>query len=243
MSPLRWFRKHATWMLIIFGVVLMAIFGLGPVFDNMAQGFQGAANQGEDPVIVKYRDGDITRSALDDLQLRHHASRRFLGALVEQAQKQCQKEGVQFSPLAQMVPALSRTDNQNAVDEQMLNRKFLALRAEDEGVVMSEGAVEDYLALLATPADFSRRDWKNINKLANQRIPLKTVLDHLQLELKSMQMQRYAFVGIPLNPIPTEAVELYSRANDRIECEVVPVSVEEYVDKVTEEPSNSEMQA
>ena len=67
MSPLRWFRRHATWMLIIFGVVLMAIFGLGPVFDQMAQGFKNSGSSGEDPVIIKYRDGEITRSKLDEL--------------------------------------------------------------------------------------------------------------------------------------------------------------------------------
>ena len=243
MSPLRWFRKHATWMLIIFGVVLMAIFGLGPVFDSMAQGFQNSATAGDDPVIIKYRGGEITRSKLDELQLNHHSTNRFIRALLEEADKQCKKDGVQLTPLAQPVQPLGRSNNQDAVDEQMLVRKLLAERAEDEGVVVSDGMVDDYLALLANPIEFSKTDWKNINKLANLRMPMKSIKEHLRLELKAMQMQRYTSVGIPLNPVPTEAVELYSQANDRIECEVVPVSVEDYVSKVTETPSESELKA
>ena len=243
MSPLRWFRKHATWMLIIFGVLLMAIFGLGPVFDNMAQGFQNASMASEDPVIIQYRGGEVTRSKLDELQRGHHASRRFLGGLLEAANKQCVKDGVQLTPLAQIIPPLGRTNNQDALDEQILVRKLLADRAEDEGVVVSDGMIDDYLALLVSPVEFSKSDLKNINKLANQRVPLKSIRDHLRLELKFMQMQRYTSIGVPLNPIPTEAVALYRQANDRIECEVVPVSVEEYVDKVTEEPSRSDLKA
>ena len=241
MSPLRWFRRHATWMLIIFGVVLMAIFGLGPVFDQMARGFQSAGSAAEDPVLHTYRGGEITRSKLDELQRDHFATRRFLVSLVEQAAKQCEKNEVQYQPFTQMIQPLGRTDDNDAVDEQMLLRKLLADRAEDEGVVISDGMIEDYLKLLAGQAEFSQRDLKQINKLVNQRTGLTTIWKHLKLELKATQMQRYAAVGVPLNPIPTEAMELYARANDRIECEVIPVSVEEYISQVSGSPSDSEL--
>ena len=243
MSPLRWFRKHATWMLIIFGVVLMAIFGLGPVFDNMARGFQSSANAQEDPVIIEYRGGEVTRSRLDELQRNHFATRRFLNELMKQAAKQCETKEVQYGPLADMIRPLARTDNAEVVDEQMLVRKLLAERAEDEGVVISDGMVDDYMTLLCGQAEFSEADWRQINKLVNQRTPLTVIRDHLRLELKYTQMQRFASIGVPFNPVPTEAVELYAHANDRIECEVVPVSVTEYVSKVDGEPSRSEMMA
>ena len=242
MSPLRWFRRHATWMLIIFGVVLMAIFGLGPVFDQMARGFQNSGPV-DDPVIMEYRGGEITRSSLDELQRNHHSTRRFLIELIEQSAKQCEKKEVQYAPLADMVQPLARTDDQDVVDEQMLVRKLLAERAEDEGVVISEGMIDDYLALMAGQAEFSPRDWKQINKLVNQRTPMTKIRQHLALELKSLQMQRYASIGVPLNPVPTEAIELYARSNDRIECEFIPVKVEDYVSKVSGEPSREEMQA
>jgi hypothetical protein len=230
-------------MLIIFGALLMAIFGLGPVFDNMARGFQNSANTQEDPVVIEYRGGKVTRSKLDELQMNHHATSRFLRELVTQAAKQCEKKGVQFAPLADMIQPLSRTDNADVVDEQILVRKLLAERAEDEGVVISDGMIDDYLTLLVGQAEFSQRDWKQINKLVNQRTPLTAIRNHIRVELKSMQMQRFASLGVPLNPVPSEAVELYARANDRIECEVVPVSVNEYVSKVDGDPSDSEMRA
>jgi len=229
-------------MLIIFGVVLMAIFGLGPVFDQMTRGFQSSGPI-DDPVIMKYRGGEITRTSLDGIQRNHFATRRFLIELMKQSAKQCEKKEVQYRALADIVQPLARTDNQSIVDEQTLVRKLLADRAEDEGVVISDGMIDDYLSLMAGTAEFSPRDWKQINKLVNNNIPLTSIRSHLAMELKYMQMQRYAAIGIPLNPTPTEAVELYARANDRIECEFVAVSVDDYVSQVSGEPSAAEMQA
>ena len=178
MSPLRWFRRHATWMLIIFGVILMAIFGLGPVFDQMTRGFQNSGPI-DDPVIMKYRGGEITRTALDGLQRNHYATRRFLMELAKQSAKQCEANEVQYRPLAQMIQPFGRSDNQDILDEQTLVRKLLSDRAEDEGVGISDGVIDDYLELMAGNADFSPRDWKQINKLVNNNIPLSSLRNHL----------------------------------------------------------------
>ena len=93
-------------MLIIFGVVLMAIFGLGPVFDQMTRGFQNSGPV-DDPVIMKYRGGEITRSRLDELQRNHYSTRRFLVELMEQSARQCEEKEVRYAPLADMVQPLA----------------------------------------------------------------------------------------------------------------------------------------
>ena len=241
MSPLRWFRRHATWMLIIFGVVLMAIFGLGPVFDNMAQGFRNSGSGIEDETVIEYRGGEVKRSKIEELQRDHFATQRFLGALTEQAAKQCEEKDVQYRPLTRMVPPIQGNDESRG--DEVLTRKLMAERAEDEGIVISDGMLDDYLGLLAGNAEFSERDLKLINKTVNERTGLPRIRNHLRLELLAMQLQRYTFVGIPRTPIPTEAVELYARSNNRVECEVVPVSVSEYVSKVSGEPSAAEKKA
>jgi hypothetical protein len=230
-------------MLIIFGVLLMAVFGLGPVFDNLARGFQGSSSAYEDEVVAKWRGGTISRSVLDGLKRKHYETRRFLAELANQAKAECERKGVQYQPLASSLQPLQRENDDDAVDQQLIDRLLLAEKASDEGVVISDGMIDDYLTLVAGQADFTRADWKMINKVANQRAAFPAIREHLRLELKAMQMQTYAGLGLPLNPIPTEAVELYGRANNRIECEVLPVSVDQYLEKVSGEPSVGEMQA
>ncbi len=241
---LRWCRSQATWMLIIFGALLMAIFGLGPVFDQMTRGIQSSGG-GENTVIGKWRNGDITRFQLDDLRRRHYASQRFLQELRAQAVKQCEEKGVQYKAIAMPIqPIVERNDAAGYVDEQLIERILLAERAKEEGVVVSDGMIVDYLAYTAgTEVEFSRNDLKQINRLANPNgTALGDIREHLKMELMAQQMKTFTSVGIAANPVPTEAVELYARANQTIECEVVPVSVGKYVSMVKGEPSRTEIQ-
>jgi len=54
-------------------------------------------------------------------------------------------------------------------------------------------------------------------------------------------MQQYASAGIPLVPNPTEAIELYSRSQEQVECEVIPIKVEDSIAEVDGKLSASEM--
>ena len=57
MANLRWFRKHQKVMLVVFGVVLMAVFGLGSVISMMPAGGGGQRSDEINEVVAKWNGG------------------------------------------------------------------------------------------------------------------------------------------------------------------------------------------
>ena len=64
---LGWFRRHAKILMVVLGSAAMAIFGLGPVFDELAQR-GGGGDAREAQVVATWDGGKITRVDLDKWQ-------------------------------------------------------------------------------------------------------------------------------------------------------------------------------
>ena len=114
----------------------------------------------------------------------------------------------------------------------------MAAAAKKQGFIVDDGMVLEYIALISGDAQFSPADLDRINRKVNQT-SLDIVKQHLQTELLAMQMDRLSSVGMNLPPNPTEAISFYGRSAERIECEVIPIPVEDFVSKVTETPSDN----
>ncbi len=238
-NPLRWFRRHAKVLMVVLGSAAMAIFGLGPVFDTLSRPSQFQDREVE--IVAKWNGGDITRTELDAMQIRYFQTQRFLEALRSEA---VAKKGDEFRSLAQPIPPIQMGQQfqQSMVDEQLIERMMLAQKAEEEGVVVSDGVLDDYLALASGDAGFSRNDLEQINRDVNQNgCSLENIRRHLKIELLAMQMRMYSMAGMTMIPNPLESMQLYARATERIECQVLPISVEQYVSKIDAEPSKSEL--
>ena len=238
-NPLRWFRRHAKILMVVLGSAAMAIFGLGPVFDAMSK--PAVNNQREVEVIAKWNGGDITRSDLDALQIRHYQTQRFLRELDQEA---VAKKGDQFQRLVAPIPPIREGERfqQSLVDEQLIDRFILAKKAEQEGIVVSDGVIDDYLALASGNAGFSQNDLIRINKAANQGgCSIENIRRHLRIELLAQQMRMYTLAGLPMIPNPLESMELHGRVTERVECQILPVSVEQYVNKIDEQPGDAEL--
>ena len=225
---LGWFRRHAKILMVVLGSAAMAIFGLGPVFDELARR-GGNAESLESQVVATWDGGKVTRNDLEKLQLGHYQAQRFLSGLRETAEA---KKGDRIRSLAIPLQGLGDTQNKDMVDDRLIGKFLLSERAKAEGVLVSDGMVDDYILLSAGDVEFSNRDLDEINRAANQNCSLQKVKEHLKFELLAMQMQQYASAGIPIVPNPTEAIELYSRSQERVECEVLPVNVDEFVAKL-----------
>ena len=239
-NPLRWFRRHAKVLMVVLGSGAMAIFGLGPVFDTLSRPSSNRATS-ENEVVAKWKEGDITRNDLNVLQNRHFQVQRFLAQLSETA---VDRKGDDFRSLAQPVPPINTGQKftQTLVDEQLIDRMLMAEKAEAEGIVVSDGIIDDYLAMASGDAGFSRNDLELINQKANQgSCSLENIRRHLRTELLSMQMRMYSMAGLPMVPNPVESMELFGRVAERVECLTMPVSVEQFLGKMSEEPTSSEI--
>ena len=159
---LGWFRRHAKVLMVVLGSAAMAIFGLGPAFDALSS--PGRDSGDADEVIASWNGGEITRGNLTLMEQRHYEAQRFLGAVLEAAEE---RKGGGFQSLA--VPISMIPDGpREMVDDQLITRFLMAERAKQEGVIVSDAMVNDYIAIHSGDAGFSNRDLEVINDSVNQ---------------------------------------------------------------------------
>lgn len=237
-SPLGWFRRHQKGMMVVFGMVLMAIFGLGSVamlINNPTQSTDPSANK----VIVKWDGGKLKKSQVESLRIRHYQTGRFIRTL-EDAARQV-REG-QFRSVA--IPIAWLRDNMPVRDADfaIAQRYILAERAKQAGIVVSDTMVDDYISLCHNLVDFAPGDYEQINRDANgEYSDLVNVRSHLKMELAAQQYRILLNTGLPTSLSPTEAAEYNSRMEKTIECTVLAFDVNDFLDDVKEKPSNSEL--
>ena len=230
---LGWFRRHATILMVVLGSAAMVIFGLGSVFNSIANSAGEKAR--ENPTVAEWSQGKLTQDDIGVVYQRHAESMRFLGAVVEAAEE---KSGDQVVSLADGISPITGTEK--AQMSAVLSRIMLAAAAEEQGFIVDDGMVKEYIALISGDAQFSNADLERINRKVNQT-SLDIVKKHIQTELLAMQMDRLSSVGLNLPPNPTEAISLYGRTAERIECEVIAVPVKDFVSKVTATPPDNEL--
>ena len=157
---LGWFRRHAKVLMVVLGSAAMAIFGLGPVFDTLSRGGGGGrSSRDANPVIATWSGGEITRLDLNRVQTGHFQTQRFLNALVQAA---AAKNDGEVRSMA--LPIAPIQDGKRAfIDEQLIARILMAERAKKEGIVVSDGAVDDYFVMASGDAGFSARELEAIN--------------------------------------------------------------------------------
>lgn len=234
---LAWFRRHAKILMVVLGSAAMAIFGLGPVFDTLA-----SRGRGEDPrekeVVATWKGGEITRIDLDRMEVRHFQTLRFLNGVQQAAEK---KKGDVVNSL--VIPISPIQDGKREmVDAQLISRFLMAERAKEEGMLVSDDMVKEYIALLSDDAGFSQRDLDAINDVANNKYcSFNSVRERLKTELLANQMQLCCMTAVPIIPNPVESVELYRRTMEQIECQILPIEVAKYIGRVQEEPSPADI--
>ena len=108
---LAWFRRHAKVLMVVLGSAAMAIFGLGPVFDQLAsQNQQG--DDGRSEVLFTWKGGDITRANLDQITRTHYQTQRFLAKLTSAA---IAEKGDEFNSFAVPISAIPDGDQEEVV--------------------------------------------------------------------------------------------------------------------------------
>ena len=243
-NPMRWFRRHQKLMMVFFGVGLMAVFGLGSVVSMVNPSDLGVGR--ENPVIAVWKGGEVKRDFLNNLRFRHFQTMRFLSAVQQTARKQ---KGESFNSLAIPISSIVPTGEfkEDEVDRRLLDKFLMAEMAKEEGIIVDDAMVDEYIAQVAGYVPFSRNDMVEINREANQgQAALEVVRRHLKLELAAQQASSLISVSIIGNnpriarmPNPTDAIELYTKSTRRIECQILPIEVDP--ESISEQPSSTEL--
>ena len=237
-SPLNWFRKNAIWIMVPVGIFCMAFFGLGAVFDTLTSTARTGTR--DNPTIATYNGGEFTRDHIRGLTNAHYGTQRLLTELHNLG---VEERGDQFVDLVRPISPI-RGGQQELIDEDIISRALMAKKAEAEGLTVSDNMIDQYLFGTYGVIDgdgLSNRDLELLNrKVNNNQISMAAIRRHLKTELLNQQMVTLSFTGIPRVPSPLESVQHYAKVNRKVDCEIFPVSISEYVDAGAM-PSQSEI--
>ena len=236
-SPLNWFRRNAIWIMVPVGIFCMAFFGLGAVFEQFTTNIRSGSRA--NPVLAKWKGGEFTRNEVSRLTENHYGVLRLINGLEKIGMEE---KGDEFVRLVSPIRPVDDRDP-DFLDRQIIDRKLMAERAKSEGLKISEAMIDDYLALAAGGGEVTPQLIKQVNRQVNGgRIALPTIRRQLEIELLSQKMNMLTMTGLPIAPNLTESIEHYGKTARKIECQVLPVMVSDYVDDSLN-PTQSEMRA
>jgi hypothetical protein len=234
----RWFRKHSKILMVFLAVFAMAIFGLGDAVMQFTRGGATPNEKFKDEVVATWgANQEIKQSDLGLMLERHYQVQRFLQKVVATAEA-AKKD---YRPLAPMIPPIQGDEraSRSMVNEQLVERFILARKAEKEGLIYTDAMVDDYLDLLSGQFGFSKLQLTQLNREANPgRASYEVVRRHLRQELMAQQMRILSNAGFQMVANPTEGAELYQQYSERVQCDVMPVSVDQFANTIASAPVN-----
>ncbi len=227
-SPFRIFRKHQKIMIAVLGILAMIAF----VFLDPLIGALGGGGGGpEDREVVSTSYQTLHES---DLQ-RMLQTRRILNEFLWQAYMLGGSAGGR--PTA--FPLLRQ--NAQVTEEMVVRQMLLARRAEELGFRVNDTAINRYLKQLtgsAVSAD-QLRDIVRGARVGQREVNMDFIFDALREALLAAELQETYETAVAVTP--AQSWEYFTRLNDRVTAEVLPVEVAQFVDQVSE-PSDAELQ-
>jgi len=239
-SPMSWIRKYQKSLMAFFGIILIGIFTITLVLPN--GGNVGPARpRMEDPVVMRWKDGEMKASEISNLRFRHYQSMRFMNSLFEYAMEK--KQGP-VTPRVELIQSIDARDpgNVQLAEEEIVQRYILAKEAQRQGIVVSDEAVDEYLALMVDNVPLTPAEMDAVNRRVNPQTEYLQVREAIRMELAAQQMGIFISPGLNFPMNPTQAAQYYTRTTRLIDCEVLPYKVEDYVGKVTGTPRVDELQ-
>ncbi|HND53617.1 MAG TPA: hypothetical protein PLV92_14510, partial [Pirellulaceae bacterium] len=235
-SPFAVLRKNQKTLLAVFGVIIMFTFVVGGgVDDYLRNRFAGRVEQAP---LVTWANGAITDQDLAYLRHKHQVAMRFLEEVLKltQDRKGTPKlANVTRNEFGQIVPGLRRCNSA----AEFVQTLVLAEKADQIGLVVDDAAVFDFLRRLSDgkldDADYGRI----IDQIPNRRMTPQQVFDELRLEIKAHDMLTMVRNGL-FATTPASTWQSYKRLHHRVQAEILPVKVADYVSQVSN-PSDKEV--
>jgi len=238
-SPLRWFRKNQKVMLIGFGVMLMIVFLLPWLFNSPGGGSGGSAN---DTVVARINGESVSERELDEERLMHIRTFNLLQQMQNQAASAAQARDMEFQPKARIFQPVSYDPNKPDETMRQLVFRRLALReAQQMGVVISDEAVYSYVSRLTGEFVSTVREIDSLTRQITNGIEFAPFREQIRKELMITQFDTATQVGLPPLPNLSRSYELFRKFNQRVECTVLEIPVADELNKITSEPTDSEI--
>ena len=229
-NPFKFFRKHQKAMLAVTGILAMIAF----VFLDPLMGYLGGGGTPQNPAVVSTQYGTLREA---DLQ-RMVQMRSILNQFLMRAYELAYTAGGRPTAFP-----LMRQDARGAVGEELVVRQMLmARRAEELGFHVSDQAINQYLQQLTggvVSSDQLRQVVQGAH-VGNRPVTMDTIFEALREEMLASELEKTYEVSTAVTP--AQSWEFFTRLNDRLVAEVMPVPVEDFIGEVPD-PSEAELQA
>lgn len=234
-SPLSYFRRNQKLLLAIFGVLIMLTFVVG---DYLMQ-YGGRSGGGRaDEVVATWKHGKITENDLWRMRDAHNLTVRFLDSLIQKAiQNKGQPKDLNGYPIAAgRDPGIPRS----YADEDLVQTVILARKAQDFGIRISDGAIDEFLSTL-TDESVPRSEFGSALSEASQgRLDRSQLFDQLRTELAAQHVRMMARSGV-FALSPSLAWDGFNRLNRRVKAEFLPLAVADFESRVTGQPTDAQI--
>ncbi|MFV2066818.1 MAG: SurA N-terminal domain-containing protein, partial [Pirellulales bacterium] len=229
-SPFKIFRKHQKFMIATLAILAMGAFVfLDPLMGILGGG--GGGGPAVDAVLVRWDHGKLRKSDLDRMVL----TRRILNRFVQiAAQMGAEASGTTPQPHPGLGPETERD---------VVRTMLFTQAAEDAGFVISDGAVNRYIKQLTRNSVSSARLRQIIlgTYINGQPVTMDVIFAALRTELLAQQfLGSYLIAADSVTPL--ERWITWLRINKRVSAELVPVSVQQFMNDVPA-PADEELKA
>ena len=240
-SPFALFRKHQKILIAVLGLMAMFAFVILPeAMKNLDSG------DSRDPLVVRTSEyGNLHQSELRFLLWQRRTVLTFLAQALQLAYDR---------PIS---PEAVESVIGPPTEQSMLDTWLLARRAEELGMVVNDGMINEYIKE-QTLDRVTSKQIKNI--LKSRKISQRALFDALRIELLARQLQRTFVVSMQGAPPPQQVDivtamsympfaaappaqrwDYYRRLNSRAMVEVVPVPVAAFAGEKIAEPDEAEL--
>ena len=246
-NPLSWFRKYQKIMLVFFGVILMAVFGLGSVISMIPAGAGRNDRDAElKQVIAEWSGGKVRRGEIEQFWRYNLVAAQLVGgveALKLQEVRDNMRTATPSNRLDLIDPLVTGAESQRDRDRKVMYRMMQAERARELGMAVTDQMVQEYLDQIYGKeiSDFQLREvHKNVN---GNTFPtdIRFVLEHLKIELMAKYYQDLASLKFLDVPNASQSFADFRKMNQRIQCQLAAFPVSDYLESVGDVPADSEL--
>ncbi|MEM8733147.1 MAG: hypothetical protein AAGG44_02935, partial [Planctomycetota bacterium] len=250
-NPFATFRKNQkSWMAAL---VLVAIFAfvIAPAFQYARDSFGGGGGYGNQ-VAVRWKGGSLTQASLESTIVKHTSLVRFMNEVATQVIERGGRPDVpdfRIDPTSGNILALGIQFSNSPAD--IVRTKVLAAHAKSQGVGFTDAAVDQFVQEYVDDKLSAKEVGDILNDVSNGALSYFEVREMLKEELSSRVVQQMALAGLvtenqsQMRPLvsPGKSFEDFLKLNQTAKVEAFPVFVDEYMEKVSDLPTESEIDA
>lgn len=240
-NPFATFRKNQkSWMAALVLLAILA-FVVYPVFDYASRAIGGSSDGNQ--VVVRWNGGKITLGDLRNNVQKHSILVRFLGSLateVIESGGQPQVPGFGYNPQTNQVTGLGIQSSNNEMD--VCRTRILASHGKKLGIEFSDATVDEFITQFCDDRISTGRIEELLAESSGGRLSYYDVRELLKDELAALVVGQLARSGLYAHA-PGKTFRDFMKLNQTVKIEAFPVLVDDYLDEVTANPSEAEIQS